>query len=111
MNDAPKHVVSSTLDRLPWANSCLIRDNLAAEVTRLKQQPGKNILLPGSPGLVRSLLRLGLLDELGLMVHPIVAGDGMRLFDAMTAQARLELLDARTFRTGVVCLRYQTAAQ
>jgi dihydrofolate reductase len=110
MNTTPKHIVSSTLDRLDWANSSLVTGDLAEEVAKLKQRPGKNILLPGSPGLVRSLLRSGLLDELGLMLHPIVAGLGMRLFDEMTRQVRLELVASRTFSTGVVFLSYQPTA-
>src|SRR5712692_4813675 len=57
MNNTPKHIVSSTLDRLDWANSSLISGDLAAEVTKLKQQPGKNVLIPGSPRLVGWLLR------------------------------------------------------
>jgi len=110
MNNTPKHIVSSTLDRLDWANSSLVAGDLAEEVTRLKQQRGKNILIPGSPRLVCSLLRAGLLDELGLMVHPIVAGSGMRLFEQMTHQVCLELVESRTFSTGVVFLSYRPAA-
>jgi dihydrofolate reductase len=67
-------------------------------------------LIPGSPRLVGSLLRAGLLDELGLMVHPIIAGDGMRLFDEVTHQVRLQLVESRTFSTGVVFLSYQPVA-
>jgi len=110
MNDTPKHIVSSTLNQLNWANSSLLTGDLTEEITMLKQQPGKNILIPGSPGLVRWLLRAGLLDELGLMVHPIVAGAGMRLFDEAPHQLRLELTESRAFRTGVVFLSYRPAA-
>src|SRR6266849_554032 len=61
MNNTPKHIVSSTLDRLEWANSSLVTGDLKEEVTRLKRRPGKNVLIPGSPRLVGSLLRAGLL--------------------------------------------------
>jgi dihydrofolate reductase len=110
MNHTPKLVVSSTLNRLAWANSSLLTGDLVLEVRRLKQQPGRNVLLPGSPTLVRALLYAGLLDELDLMVHPIVAGAGMRLFDGIAPAMALDLLESRTFNTGVVSLRYRVAA-
>jgi dihydrofolate reductase len=110
MNTTPKHVVSSSLDRVTWANSSLLTGELTLEVRRLKRQPGGNILLPGSPALVRSLLSAGLLDELGLMVHPFIAGAGMRLFDTIAPAMALDLMDSRTFSTGVVWLRYLVAA-
>src|SRR5215211_189505 len=82
MNNTPKYVVSTTLEEpLQWNNSTLIKDDVAEEVAGLKQQPGKDIGIVGSGTLVRSLLREGLLDELGLMVHPIVLGRGKRLFE------------------------------
>ena len=91
------------------ANSILVTGDLAEEVRKLKAQPGKNIQVPGSPRLVRSLLREGLLDELALMVHPIVLGPGMRLFDEMTEQISLKLVGSRTLSTGVLSVTYQPA--
>ncbi|MFI5272720.1 MAG: dihydrofolate reductase family protein [Ktedonobacterales bacterium] len=113
MNNTPKHVVSSILshqDTLKWANSHLITGDLAEAVATLKRQPGKYILIPGSPTLVRSLLRDGLLDELNLMIHPIVVGSGMRLFEEMTAQVRLKLVESRTLSTGVLSVTYHPAS-
>ena len=72
MNDTPKFVVSTTLEKAEWNNSTLIKDNVAEEITRLKQQPGKDIGISGSIALVQSLLRENLLDELRLMIHPVV---------------------------------------
>ncbi len=109
LNNSPKYIVSSTLDRLEWANSSLVTGGLAEVVAKLKGQPGKNIQVPGSPRLVRSLLREGLLDEISLMVQPIVLGSGMRLFDEMTDQVGLKLVDSRTFSNGVVSVTYQPA--
>src|SRR5258708_34795007 len=106
LNNTPKHVVSSTLDTLDWASSSLVTGDLAGEVAKLREQPGKNIQIPGSPTLVRSLLRDGLLDELSLMVHPIVVGSGMRLFDSMTEQVRLKLVESTTPSTAVVSVPY-----
>src|SRR5215213_4423997 len=104
MNNTPKLVVSNTLDKVEWQNSTLIKGDVVGELTRLKQQPGKNIQIVGSGTLVRSLLRDGVLDELGLLVHPIVVGRGKRLFDDMAGQVGLKLVDAKTFSTGVLSL-------
>ena len=109
MNDTPKLVVSTTLDTLDWQNSTLIRGNVVEELTRLKQQPGKNIAITGSGTLVRSLLRDGILDELRLLVHPIVVGSGKRLFVDGGDQTPLQLVDSKTFSTGVLYLTYQPA--
>jgi dihydrofolate reductase len=109
MNNTPKYVVSSTLHALEWANSILLTGDLAEEVAKLKAQPGRSIQIPGSPRLVWSLLRDGLLDELALMVHPIVLGSGMRLFEEMTGRISLNLVDSRTLSTGVVSVTYQPA--
>lgn len=107
MNDTPKYVVSTTLDTLAWQNSSLIDGTrLAEEITKLKQQPGKNISITGSGTLVRSLLHEGLLDELRLLVHPIVVGRGKRLFDGEDGPVPLKLTDFTTFSTGVLSLTY-----
>ena len=107
INSIPKLVASTTLDRVDWQNSILIRGNVAEELAKLKEQPGKNINVTGSVTLVRSLLRDDLLDELGLLVHPIVVGAGKRLFEAGSGQIPLTLVDSKTFSTGVVSLTYQ----
>ena len=109
MNNTPKFVVSTTLDSAAWQNSTLIRDNVADALTRLKQQPGKQIGITGSPTLVRSLLRDGLLDELWLTVHPIVVGSGKRLFPDGCDRTPLKLARSQTFSTGVLSLLYQPA--
>jgi dihydrofolate reductase len=101
--------VSAALDTLPWANSSLVTGDLAEEVAKLKQQPGGNLQILGSPTLVRSLLRLGLLDELVLNVCPIVLGSGLRLFDQTSDRVRLELVESATYSTGVLRVGYQPA--
>jgi dihydrofolate reductase len=112
LNDTPKYVVSTTLEEpLEWNNSTLIKGNVAEEIARLKRQPGKDIGIVGSATLVRSLLRDGLLDELGLMVHPIVLGSGKRLFEDEGEPKALELVDSKTFATGVVYLNYRPAGE
>jgi dihydrofolate reductase len=109
MNGIQKVVVSTTLERADWQNSTLIRGNLAEELTRLKHQPGKEIGTVGSATLVRSLLREGLLDELRLLLHPIVVGKGARLFEAESDQTPLKLIASKTFSTGVLWLTYAPA--
>jgi dihydrofolate reductase len=82
INSVPKYVVSGTLEEpLGWNNSVLIKGNVAEEIAKLKRQQGKDITVLGSGELVRSLVRTGLLDELRLMVHPLVMGSGKRLFE------------------------------
>lgn len=104
MNSLPKYVFSSTLDKGQW-NATIIKGDLAEEVTKLKQQPGENMLIFGSGKLVNGLLRHGLLDELRLMVHPVVLAHGRRLFeeDALIALK----IGAKAFDSGVVLLVYQ----
>jgi dihydrofolate reductase len=108
MNNTPKFVVSTTLEEpLEWQNSTLIKDNVAGEIARLRQQPGKNIGITGSATLVRYLLREDLLDELGLIIHPVVVGAGRRLFEDGGDQKGLKLVEMKTFGSGVVYLTYQ----
>ncbi len=111
MNGTPKYVVSTTLETVEWQNSTLLAGNVAEELTKLKQQPGKNIGITGSATLIRSLLRDHLLDELQLLVHPIVVGSGKRLFPEGSDRVALRLVDAQTFSTGVLSLTYTPAGQ
>ena len=111
MNKTPKYVASTTLDKVEWENSTLIEGNVVEELTKLKQQPGKNISITGSATLVRSLLQDGVLDELRLLVHPIVVGHGKRLFEEGTGQVPLKLVDSKTFTTGVLSLTYQPVGE
>jgi dihydrofolate reductase len=110
MNGVRKYVVSRTLEEpLGWQNSTLISENVADEVAKLKQGEGGDIVISGSGALVRWLLRYGLLDELKLMIHPILVGSGKRLFEEGEEQAKLELVDSKTFSTGVLYLTYRPA--
>jgi len=111
MNNTPKYVVSTTLDEAEWNNSTLIKGNVVEEISRLKRQPGKDIAITGSGTLVHSLLQDDLLDELGLMVHPIVVGSGKRLFEDGGDLKGLKFVDSKTFSTGVVSLTYRSAGE
>jgi dihydrofolate reductase len=110
MNATPKVVVSTTLDKAEWENSTLIRGDVAAEITRLKERPGKNMNVSGSATLVGWLLRQRLLDQLDLLLFPVVAGHGRRLFAGEASQAGLKLARSETFPTGVVHLTYHPAS-
>lgn len=108
-NDTPKLVASRTLESVEWKNSTVIAGNVVEELSRLKQTDGKNINIVGSLTLVRSLLSDGVLDELELLVHPVVVGSGAKLFPDGTPHQKLNLLKSTTFGTGVVHLVYQPA--
>ncbi len=110
LNSVQKFVVSRTLEEAGWNNSTLIKDNVTQEVADLKRQSGEDITIIGSAALVRSLLHEGLLDELRLMVHPVVLGSGKRLFDD-GEQETLELADATAFGSGVVSLVYRPSGE
>jgi dihydrofolate reductase len=110
MNGYPKHVVSTTLEEpLGWNNSTPIKGNIAEEVSELKQQPGKDILVFGSADLMNALMRHDLIDEYRLMVFPIVVGSGKRLFEDGLEETVLRLVDTATFGSGVVVLTYRPA--
>lgn len=109
MNSMAKAVVSTTLDRADWQNSTVISGDVTAGITRLKQQPGKDIGMSGSATLVAWLLRQGLLDQLDLLVFPIVVGRGKRMFGTDGDQVPLRLAASQAFGNGVLHLTYQPA--
>ena len=109
MNSMPKFVVSTTLHTLNWKNAAIISGNIAVEVGKLKQVPGKDILVVGSGQLVRALMQLDLVDEYRLLVHPVVLGAGKKLFDGMDNRRMLELKDAKVFSSGIVVFTYRPA--
>lgn len=104
-----KTVASTTLKKLDWENSALLNDNVAEAVSRMKGQPGNNLLLFGSPGLASHLMSDNLIDELRIDVHPLTLGMGRPLFKDGTGRHKLRLVQTRTFRSGVVGLRYNIA--
>jgi len=108
MNSLPKYVVSTTLVKAEWNNSTIIKDakRVAEEVSKLKQQPGQDILVAGSATLVHTLMQHDLIDEYRLLTYPLVLGSGKRLFRD-ESKATLKLIEAQTFSKGVVLLRYQ----
>ena len=103
--DTPKVVFSTTLERVEW-NSTLVKGDIADEVTRLKAQPGKDMDV-GGPTLAATFMRLGLIDEYRLVVHPVVLGAGTPFFPPLDERVGLRLVETHTFGSGFVYLRYQ----
>ncbi|MGH3240679.1 MAG: dihydrofolate reductase family protein [Spirillospora sp.] len=110
INGVEKYVASTTLDTVGWSNSALIKGPVTDFVARLREEPGGKIGIAGSPTLVRSLIVAGLLDELTLMISPVVAGNGLRrLFPEDSAPIGLELVEALPTSSGAVVATYRPA--
>jgi dihydrofolate reductase len=107
MNNSPKIVFSRTLKKAEWKNTTVIKDNIADEILKMKQQPGKDMIILGSGSIVRAFADLGLIDEYHLSVHPIVLGKGKPLFQNIKNRLNLKLVKAETFKAGVVILDYE----
>lgn len=108
LNNLPKYVVSTTLDKVEWNNSTLIKGNVAEEVNKLKQQPGSGTLsVTGSGKLARTLMQDDLVDEYDLWIHPVVLGSGKRLFESGIVPINLKLVETKTTSSGIVILTYQ----
>jgi len=112
LNTTQKYVASTTLSEpLSWINSTLLKGDAAEAVARLKEEPGKDLVVMGSGELVQSLMRHNLVDEYVLLIHPLVLGSGRRLFADGGAFAALRLVDTKTTTTGVVIATYQPTEQ
>jgi dihydrofolate reductase len=107
MNSLPKIVVSTTLDRADWNNTRVIKGDLREAFSRLKREPGKDIIVLGSSDLTVSLADLGLVDEYRLMVSPVALGSGKPVLQGLKGDLSLRLLEARPFANGNVLLRYE----
>jgi dihydrofolate reductase len=110
MNSIKKYVVSNTLETADWNNTEIVRGDAAAEVSKLKNASGEDILIYGSARLTDALLRAGLIDQLHIWVDPIVVGKGKRMFEEGVAPSALTLMKATPFSSGVVVLAYAPAA-
>jgi dihydrofolate reductase len=106
-NNMPKYVVSSTLDEPAWANSTVLNGNIADEIEQVRQKHSGDVVVHGSAQLVQFLLAQDLVDELRLMVFPVVLGSGKRLFGDTSGKKRLQLVDSRTVGDGVAILIYR----
>jgi dihydrofolate reductase len=110
MNAMPKYVVSSTLTDPQWNNTTVVGGDAVAAGARLRDEVDGDIVVYGSGQVVQALLEADLVDELRLLVYPVVVGDGARLFGSTSDPRRLRLAETRTFDDGVALLVYQRAA-
>jgi dihydrofolate reductase len=104
MNSLPKVVFSRTLAKVSWNNTKLVRGELAAEVRKMKQEPGKDMVILGSGTIVSQLAQEGLIDEYQIIVNPVVLGKGRTMFDGIKNKLALKLTETRTFGNGNVLL-------
>jgi dihydrofolate reductase len=107
MNSLQKIVFSKTLSAVEWNNSKLVKENIAEEIIKLKQQPGKDIIIFGSGNLVSSLMQQGLIDEYRVILNPVILGNGNPLFKGLHDKLTLKLLKTKTLCSGVVILYYE----
>lgn len=107
IENTSKIVFSKTLEKVEWKNSRLVKENIAEEISKLKQQPGKDMIMWGGAGIAQTFMKLGLIDEFRIKVHPVVLGSGKALFKDIRDRINLKLLETKTFNTGIVGLHYE----
>jgi dihydrofolate reductase len=107
MNSLQKLVFSKTLDKLDWNNSILIKNNIADELIKRKEQPGKDIVIFGSGNIMSQLAKLGLIDEYRIIINPVILGSGHSMFKDIQEKINLELINTKTLGSGNVILYYQ----
>ncbi len=107
LNRMKKYVVSTTLETAPWKESTIIRGNVVEEITKLKQQPGKDMIIDGSATLVQSLMGTDLIDEYRFLVVPYIMGRGRRFFPDGTPPTKLRLVESKMVSGGTLALIYQ----
>jgi len=110
MNDMPKIVFSRTLDNASWSNTKLVKGDLAAEMRKLKKEPGPNMVILGSGSIVSQLAQQNLIDEYQIALSPIVLGTGRTMFEGVKEKLNLKLTKSRTFGNGTVFACYQPGA-
>lgn len=107
LNAMRKIVFSKSLPAAEWNNSTLLREIVPEEITKLKHEPGRDILIYGSASLVRTLTNYGLIDEYQILVHPVILGGGKPLFQDILQRQKLHLVKTQSFPSGVIGLYYQ----
>lgn len=107
MNNLPKVVFSRTLDEARWSNTKLVKGDLAAEIRRMKEEPGEGLVILGSGSIVSQLAQENLIDAYQLVVNPVVLGSGRSMFDGVEKKLALKLTNTRTFGNGNVLLCYE----
>ncbi|MBL0386793.1 dihydrofolate reductase family protein [Tumebacillus sp. ITR2] len=103
-----KIVFSTSLEKVEWNNSRLVKEDVEEEIKNLKQQPGKDMVILGSPRLAHYLMQLDLIDEYKITVSPVLIGSGLPLFQGLKEKINLKLIENKTFDSGAIALVYQT---
>ncbi|MFL5734131.1 MAG: dihydrofolate reductase family protein [Chloroflexia bacterium] len=111
LNNANKYVVSRTLDKVDWQNSTLIKGDVVKEITRLKELDGPELQVHGSSNLIQTLLKHNLIDEMQLLIYPVVIGTGKRLFGEGTNPSSFKLVDSKTSSSGVIIAKYAQSGE
>ena len=111
MNSLPKYVFSKTLEKAEWNNTRLVNGDAVAELSKIKQEPGRDLFIFGSANLSSTFTRHGLIDEYRLLVNPVVLGAGVPIFKNTDEALKLKLLHIKAFRNGNVLLSYQPSSQ
>ena len=104
--ETQKIVISSTLDGAEWKNTTLIKNNIAEEIQKLRQRPGKNLVVVGGASIAQTFAKLGLIDEYQIVVHPVILGKGKLLLKDLDIRQKLKLIGTKTFNSGAVELSY-----
>ncbi|MBC9909768.1 dihydrofolate reductase family protein [Chitinophaga varians] len=107
VQEIPKVVFSTTMEKAEWHNTRLIKDNIAEEVQKLKAEPGKDLVIFGSPGLAQSFADLDLIDELQLTIQPVCLGAGTRMFKDLKTPMKLKMLRSTQLNSGVIGAHYE----
>jgi len=110
IENVAKTVISKSLKKVEWKNTEWIAKNIDVEIAKKKKQPGKNLLVFGSPSLTAALIDLNLMDEMRMYVHPVFLGKGKPFLESLKARHEVKLLDSKSLRSGVVALRYGNSA-
>lgn len=110
MNNLPKVVFSRTLEQASWNNTKLVKGDMAAEIRKMKKEPGENMVIFGSGSIVSQLAQEGLIDEYQIVVNPVVLGKGRTMFEGIKEKLTLKLTKTRTFGNGNVLLCYEPMA-
>ena len=108
LTDIPKIIFSNTIDKSRWANTELVKGDIAQEINKLKKQPGKNMIVYGGSSFVSSLIKEGLVDQYYLLVNPFAIGNGLTIFQSLRSRLALTLLKSRQFNCGTELLVYET---
>jgi dihydrofolate reductase len=107
MNAVSKIVFSRTMEKAGWNNTRLVKGEAVEEIKKLKNQPGKDMVILGSSDLISALMREGLIDEMTIMLNPVILGSGNPLFHGLETMVNLRLIKFRTFLSGIIMLHYE----